>query len=243
MEPAGIEPATSDLPDRHVVWSIVEDHENRDLLFVGTELGLFFTVDGGLNWIQLKSGAPPAAFRDLVIQRRESDLVAATFGRGLYVLDDYTALRHLTAENLSQDASLFRPRDALVYNELRYIVAAFGNTTMPNPPFGATLSYYLSEGFASDDNGKIVLSIRDTRGEPVRQITGPTTSGLHRVQWDLRRDPKLADNGEPEPRSRRGGQPSGPLVEPGTYMVTLIRVIDGKETVLGKTQAIRVRPL
>ena len=232
----------SDLPDRHVVWSVVEDHENPDLLFVGTEFGLFFTVSGGRSWIPLKSGAPTAPFRDLVIQRRESDLVAATFGRGFYVLDDYSALRDLTAKNLSRDALLFPPRDALVYNELGYIVAAFGNTTMPNPPFGATLSYYVSEGFAADNDGKIVLSIRNTRGEPVRQIAGPTTPGLHRVQWDLRRDPERADD-EAKTRSRRGGKQSGSLVEPGTYMVTLIKITDNQETVLGKTQTIRVKSL
>lgn len=235
----------SNLPDRHVVWSIVEDHGNRNLLFVGTEFGLFFTVDGGQRWIQIKNGDPTIPFRDLAIQRRNNDLVAATFGRGFYVLDDYTALRYLTRKTLSQEASLFRPSGARLYNELGYVVAAFGNFTTPNPPLGATLSYYLREGLAQDDNHKIVLVITDAQGKPVRQINGPTTPGLHRVQWDLRRGPQSAGDRESEPRggrSRRGRQ-SGPFVEPGRYTITLTKVIDGEETVLGKSQTAQVRPL
>ena len=236
----------SNLPDRHVVWSIVEDHGNRNLLFVGTEFGLFFTVDGGQHWIQLKNGAPTIPFRDLAIQRRENDLVAATFGRGFYVLDDYTALRYLTPKTFEQEASLFRPTGARVYNELGYIVAAFGNFTTSNPPFGATLSYYLSEGLAQDDNHKIVLAITDARGKPVRQINGPTTPGLHRVQWNLRRAPQSAGDRESEPRgrrSRRRGRQSGPLVEPGGYTITLTKVVDGSKTILGESQTIQVKPL
>ncbi len=91
-------PITADLPDRHVTWSIVEDHESANLLFVATELGLFFTVDGGGHWIQFTGGVPTVAFRDLEIQRRENDLVAASFGRGFFILDDYSPLRHVSAE-------------------------------------------------------------------------------------------------------------------------------------------------
>ena len=230
----------SNLPDRHVVWSVVEDHENPDLLFVGTEFGLFFTIDGGGRWAQVKNGAPPAPFRDLTIQRRENDLVAATFGRGFYVLDDYTPLRHLTAETLAKDVSLFPTRDAFVYHEFRYIVAAHGNTTMPNPPFGTALHYYLGKDFKTD--GKVVLSIADTRGEPVRRIDGPTTPGLHRVQWDLRRDPPSKDEEEDQAGDKRS-QRTGPLVEPGTYLITLTEIMDGEEAVLDRMQTIRVRSL
>lgn len=235
----------SNLPDRHVVWSMVEDHGNRDLLFAGTEFGLFFTVDGGRHWIQLKSGSPTIQFRDLAIQRREDDLVAATFGRGFYVLDDYAALRGLTPKTLVEEGSLFPPRAAHAYNELGYVVAAFGNATASNPAFGATLSYHLRDGFAQDDNHKVVLAITDAQGRPVRQITSPTTPGLHRVQWDLRRSPQSAGDSESESRGGRSGRrrQSGPLVEPGKYTITLTKIVDGKETALGETQTIRVKPL
>jgi hypothetical protein len=235
----------SNLPDRHVVWSIVEDHKQRNLLFAGTEFGLFFTVDGGLHWIQLKNGVPTIQFRDLVIQRREDDLLAATFGRGIYVLDDYTALRYLTPQTLEREGSLLPPRAAVVYNELRHAVAAFGNFTTPNPPFGSTLSYYLSERSARDNNCRVVLVITDAQGQPVRRIVGTATPGLHRVQWDFRRSPKSAGDKELEFRGGRSGRQrqSGALVEPGNYTITLIKIVDGKETVLGETQTIRVRPL
>ena len=235
----------SNLPDRHVVWSIVEDPKQRNLLFAGTEFGLFVTVDGGLHWIQLKNGVPTIQFRDLAIQRREGDLVAATFGRGIYVLDDYSALRFLTPKTLAQEAALLPPRAAVVYKELGYAVAAFGNFTTPNPPIGATLSYHLGEGFAEADNGKVMLVITDAQAKTVRQITGPATPGLHRVQWDLRRTRESTADTEPQARSGRSGRrgQSGPLADPGTYTITLTRIVDGKNTTLGEPQTLRIKPL
>ena len=82
-----------DLPDRHLVWRVVQDHVKPDLLFAATEFGIFFTVDGGARWVKLTGGVPTISFRDLAIQRRENDLVGASFGRGFFVLDDYTPLR------------------------------------------------------------------------------------------------------------------------------------------------------
>ena len=82
------------LPERHIVWRIVQDHVNPRLLFAGTEFGVFFTIDGGEKWVKLAGGAPTISFRDLVIQKRENDLVAASFGRGFWILDDYTPFAH-----------------------------------------------------------------------------------------------------------------------------------------------------
>lgn len=221
---------------------------NKDLLFVGTEFGLFFTVDGGRHWVQLRNGAPTVTFRDLEIQRRENDLVAATFGRGFYVLDDYTALRYLTSETLAHEGSLFPPRDAHVYNELGYVAAVFGNFTTPNPPFGAMLTYYLREGLPQGDGYRIVLTITDAKGESIRQITGPTTAGLHRVVWNLRGAPQSVEEehdrgNQRASRDRRRGRQSDPLVKPGKYTITLTKVVDGEETVLGEPQTIEVKPL
>jgi len=225
------------LPDRHVVWSVVEDHVNPELLFAGTEFGLFFTVDGGLHWVPLREGAPTAQFRDLTLQRRENDLVCATFGRGFYLLDDYTPLRYLDPRTLAQKVSLFPPRDARLYDEVGYVAAAFGNFTTPNPPFGAMLHYYLREELTQSDSDKIVVAIKDAKGETVRRITGQTTAGLHRVVWDLRRSPQ-------EQESRRGRRRSRPgaLVEPGEYTISLLQVVDNQETIAGKSQTIQVKP-
>src|SRR4030095_15359042 len=102
---------SGNLPPRSGVWSIVQDHVNANLLFAGLELGVWFTIDGGQNWIQLKAGIPTIQARDLVIQKRENDLVVGTFGRGAYILDDYSPLRDLTPQALTEEARLL-PRGA-----------------------------------------------------------------------------------------------------------------------------------
>ncbi len=104
--------------------------ENGDLLVAGTEFALFFTVDGGRQWTELR-GAPTIAFRDLEIQKREGDLVAATFGRGFFILDDISPLRQLKPPMLSREGVLFSPRRALAYNEIGYVGAIPGNETTP----------------------------------------------------------------------------------------------------------------
>ncbi|MGB6337808.1 MAG: glycosyl hydrolase, partial [Thermoanaerobaculia bacterium] len=140
-----------DLPDRHVLWSIVEDHVQPGLLFAGTELGLFFTFDGGSQWIELEGGMPTVAIRDLEIQQRENDLVAASFGRGFLILDDYTPLRHITPEVLEQEAVLFPVKKTWMYLQSRPLgwgekaVQGHGYFTAPNPPFGAVFTYYLRD--------------------------------------------------------------------------------------------------
>jgi len=142
---------TTGLPPRHIVWRVVQDHVNAKLLFAGTEFGLFFTIDGGESWNRLSGGLPNIPFRDLTIQRRENDLIGATFGRGFYILDDYTPLRSLTPETLTREAALFPVRKAWWYVERRTMgggeKASQGDAffTAPNPPFGAVVTYYLRD--------------------------------------------------------------------------------------------------
>jgi len=144
---------SGDLPDRHIVWSIEEDPVRPELLFVGTEFGIFFTIDGGQHWIQLKSGLPHIPFRDLEIHHREVDLVGASFGRGFFVLDDYSPLREVTSELLEKEAHLFAVKKALLYVQTSPLGGGEkGNQggalyTAPNPPYGAIFTYYLKEGF------------------------------------------------------------------------------------------------
>jgi photosystem II stability/assembly factor-like uncharacterized protein len=139
------------LPKNQPVWAIAEDHVNPNLLFVGNEFGLFFTVDGGQKWVQLKGGLPTIQVRDLSIQKRENDLVVGTFGRGIYVLDNYTSLRQVTAETLRQEAQLFPVKDALLYIQAQPIglrgKAFQGESyfTAENAPFGTTFNYYLKD--------------------------------------------------------------------------------------------------
>lgn len=135
------------LPERGSVYAIAEDTVNPNLLFIGTEFGIFFTVDGGTKWIQLKSGLPTIAVRDIAIHKREHDLVIATFGRGFYVLDDYSPLRAVKTETLAQDSNLFPVKDALMYVRSSATVGSQGASTYyaQNPAYGATVTYYLKE--------------------------------------------------------------------------------------------------
>lgn len=142
---------TTGIPARHLVWRVVQDHVNPKLLFAGTEFGVYFTIDGGATWSRLTGGMPKIPVRDLAIQRRENDLVCATFGRGFYILDDYTPLRVLTAEALSREAALFPVRKAWWYVQRRAMggggKASQGDAffTAPNPPFGAVFTYHLKD--------------------------------------------------------------------------------------------------
>jgi len=138
------------LPANWPVWGIAEDHVNSNLLFAGTEFGLFFTVDGGQKWIQLRGGLPTIQVRDIAIQRRENDLILGTFGRGIYILDNYAPLRLITPELLKGD-TLFPAKDALMYIQSQPL-GGRGKSfqgesfyTAENPPFGATFTYYLKE--------------------------------------------------------------------------------------------------
>ncbi len=149
-----------DLPDRHLVWRVVQDHVKPDLLFAGTEFGIFFTIDGGRRWVKLGGDVPTISFRDLAIQRRENDLVGASFGRGFYVLDDYSALREVSEEALAKEAALFPARKAWWYVE-RDPLGESGKAsqgasyfTAPNPPFGAVFTYHLADDIRSREKAR-----------------------------------------------------------------------------------------
>jgi len=267
-----------DLPDGQVVWALEQDGKNGQLLFAGTEFGLFFTVDGGSHWIQLKGGMPTIAVRDLEIQRRENDLAVATFGRGFYVLDDYTPLRTVSKELMEGNAVLFPVKDALLYIERPSRKDSRGDSffTTPNPPFGAVFTYYLKDGVktraelrhdaekdaekagktppyptydelrAEDEEvePQIVLTVTDEDGQVVRRVTGDRTKGFHRVAWDLRWPAATPVDLTPKTDLAPWETPDrGPLVVPGTYTVTLDKIVDGVVTPLADPQKVRVMPL
>ena len=140
---------SGDLPKRTLVWRLVQDHVNKNLLFAATEFGVYVSLNGGEQWQKLP-GTPTISFRDLVIQKRENDLVAASFGRGFYVLDDYSALREMTEENIKEEGTLFAPRDAKWYVPRSNV----GNTGADyyfakNPEFGAVFTYHLSKKYTT----------------------------------------------------------------------------------------------
>ena len=150
----------ANLPERGSVYAIAEDPEVANLLFVGTEFGCFTTLDGGQYWQKLSKGLPTIAVRDINIQEREKDLVLGTFGRGFYILDDYSALRELSNELLEKEAHIFPVSEALQYESYSPIAASktiswlgpkgFQGETYylgENPPFGAAFTYFLKEKY------------------------------------------------------------------------------------------------
>ena len=174
------------LPARHLCWRLVQDHERAELLFLGTEFGVFFSVDTGDHWVKLTGGTPNIPFRDLAIQRRESDLVGASFGRGFWILDDYSPLREVSTEVLElfsvRDADWYVPRPTLggggkASQGDSYYVAE-------NPPFGATFTYYLREGLKSRKAAR-----QEAEGKIAEEGGDTPTPG-----WDVLREEELAPN-------------------------------------------------
>lgn len=159
---------SNNIPDRTLVWRVVQDHVKPGLMFAATEFGIYFTINGGGRWIKLTGGVPTISFRDLAIQRRENDLVGASFGRGFYILDDYSPLRYVSEEELNKEASLFPTRKAWWYKQRPVI--SYGEKgsqgasffTAPNPPFGAVFTYYLKNGLET---------IKDKRSQKEKELT------------------------------------------------------------------------
>ncbi len=138
--------AATGLPENGTVHTIAQDVVKENLLFAGTEFGVYFSINAGLNWVQLKAGIPTISVRDIAIQARESDLVLATFGRGFYILDNYAPLRELTESTPTTDNKLFPVKNALIYMQIGKIYGQ-GATYYgaKNPEYGATFTYYLKE--------------------------------------------------------------------------------------------------
>jgi photosystem II stability/assembly factor-like uncharacterized protein len=242
---------TGNLPDRHDVWSVIQDHVNGDLLFAGTEFGVFTSVDGGQRWVQLKGGMPVIQVRDMAVQKRENDLVLGTFGRGFYILDDYSPLRELTPQALSEDVRLFPVRDAYIHNQLGMappgtagIGPMSGNWIAPNPPYGAVFTY--SVNASVPDAEKLVLNISDDTGRQIRRLDLDKASGLRRIAWNLRGEAppqNPADQGRGGFGGGRGGGNQGPVVAPGRYRATIARVAGDKATPVGAPQSFSVLPI
>jgi photosystem II stability/assembly factor-like uncharacterized protein len=244
---------TGNLPDRHDVWTILQDHINGDLLFAGTEFGLFVSVDGGGRWVQMKGGMPVIQVRDMAFQKRENDLVLATFGRGFYVLDDYSALRELTPASLAEAAQLYPLRDAYLFTPKGSAPAGSagigtlsGNTTFDNPPMGAVFTYSVGQAIPGD--AKLVLTITNEQGQQVRRMDVEKEQGLRRVVWNLRGDPPAQGTGRgaaPAAQQFFGGRGGGggPIASPGLYTAQLGRQVGDKVEPVGKVQTFRVTPI
>ncbi len=216
------------LPKGWTVHVVREHPKNTSLLFVGTENGLWASWDRGGQWVRLKGKLPMVPVFDLQIHPREDDLIVGTHGRGIFILDDASALAALNPDALAADVRLFDARPGTEYRVYNHK----GNTghkafLAPNPPDGVIVTYALKAKPAEKDDVKIV--VKDASGAAVRELKGSKDVGLNRASWDLRHEPPVKrDPGEDAGRSPSAilpegffGPPRGPFVPPGTYTVTV----------------------
>lgn len=252
------ESVTGDLPERETVYALAEDHELKDLLFVGTEFGAYWTLTGGEKWHKIK-GLPTIAVRDVQIQRRENDLVMATFGRSFYILDDYELMRQVDQGALGADAHIFPIEDALLYPTRSRGTGSQGQTfySADNPPYGAVINYHVKEDLpkglkeqrrdrakgdpsyyptidelrAEDEEQPDArrLVIRDAAGRVVTRMSASGSKGTHRATWDFG-----VDGSGPI----AGGR--GYTAAEGTYTAEMVQVVGGVSTRLGEPREFRV---
>ncbi len=180
---------TTNLPANGPVLAVAEDHVDPKLLFVGTEFGAYFSNDGGKKWIKFKS-LPTIAVRDIAIQKRENDLVLATFGRGFWILDDYSALRSLP-QSIGQKAALFPVKDAKLYIEERNNGSKKGHLgesfyQADNPPFGATFTFYQKEKLKSLKDVRQDKEKKAEKASGNAKLSGPYASMQYPTAEELR---------------------------------------------------------
>ncbi len=211
---------SADLPSLGYLHVVREDLENKNLLFVGSEFGLFLSFDGGKNWIAYRNGFPTVAVRDIQIHPRERDLLIGTHGRGLWILDDIRPLEQLTPDVLDSDCVLFEIRPATLYSsKSSSMYSGPHEYSAPNPPFGAGISYYLKAKPRAVD--KFSMSVRDSEGREVSLLRTTRNEGLNRIFWNLREQRSLSPEPAMSQRGRGRGFSGGSFVLPGDYTVVL----------------------
>jgi photosystem II stability/assembly factor-like uncharacterized protein len=210
---------------------IREDPVRRSLLYLGTENAIYVSFDEGENWQPLQNNLPAAPVYWITVQEHFNDLVIATYGRGFWILDDITPLRELTPQVLSSDVHLSPPRATYRLREITAPASLANDATVgENPPYGASINYYLKAAPA----GNVTITISDQKGQPVRTLTGTKPPGLNRVYWDLRYEPSkevrlrtsplYAADVQVGPEGWRPAPGAGRLsilAPPGTYTVQL----------------------
>lgn len=259
-----------DLPNKLLIWRLVQDHIKKDLLFAATEFGVYFTSNGGKNWVELEGGMPTIPIRDITIQRRENDLVAGSFGRGIFILDDITPLRNFNESMMSAEATMFPIKTTYWYGQSSR-VGSQGDAEWiaENPPYGANFTYYMADKIKSkkdlrqerekkgdakfpgwealeeeyrEDGPSIVLIIKDANGTVVNTVNGTNKKGFNRINWDLTYPRKSGERLE-TPRGRGGFRRGGVMATPGNFTVTLVKRADGVQTVLQGPESFTVEPL
>ena len=224
--------------------AILEDPVRRGLLYAGTENALYVSFNDGELWQPLQTNLPHAPVYRLVIQEHFNDLVVSTYGRGFWILDDLSPIQQLTPEVMASDAHLFRPRAGYRFRNIPGQASTSNDPTVgENPPYGASINYWLKAAPAGD----VTITIQQPNGQTVRTLRGTKNAGVNRISWDLRNEPTkesrmrvkplYADWVEvpPEGRAAPGLGRFSVLMPPGTYTVKLS--VGGREF----TQPLEVR--
>ena len=200
---------TGNLP-QEIIYIIFEDRKNPDLLFTGTDIGVFVTIDGGKEWVRFKNNMPTNPVFDLLIHPRENDLVVGTYGRGFYVTD-ISPLQELSEKVMAEEAYLFavEPKIQWIYGNWG---GHFGQRQFiaPNETPGMVIYYYLKK----DVSEKVQITIMNSMGEEIKKLGGKQKAGLHKIVWNMRKQAPKRQAGQP--RASRT-----PLVSPGEYAVIL----------------------
>jgi photosystem II stability/assembly factor-like uncharacterized protein len=264
---------TGNLPVRGSVYTLKQDHVNPKLLFCGTEFGVFFTIDGGEKWVAIKSGLPTISIRDMEIQRRENDLVLATFGRGFYILDDYSPLRDLKPELLETN-HMFPIKKGLMFQTVTPMGVSdrgFQGAnfyTAPNPDYGVTFTFYLKEELKSkkserekkdrerSSGGRDApypswedLKAEDREVGPSRWLTIRDAAGNV-----VRKIPTSTDKGMVRTTwdfrhagggggGRRRSAGAGPIAVPGKYTIEISQMVEGNVTEVLPKVEFEIEPL
>jgi photosystem II stability/assembly factor-like uncharacterized protein len=233
-------PIAKGLPLDQFARVVREDPVNPDVLYAGLEQGIWFSVDRGAHWRSLRLNMPPVSVHDLRVQPETHDLIAGSHGRGLFILDDLTPIEGLRAAEASRVATLYLPRPAYAWYYWWVSQYGAGDTecctptgqfSAPDPPYGATISYYLPHREPHAPS----IEIADANGRSVRTFSGTNTAGINRVSWNLTEMPPIPWHNTGE---WNRGPDDGPAVVPGAYRVR-VRLA---ETTLEQPVEVRADP-
>ena len=255
-----------DVPDRHLVWRFEQDHIRPELLFLGTEFGLFVSVNAGQNWVKMTGGMPVIPVRDIAIQQRENDVICATFGRGFYVLDDYSPLRDVAAVlNATPEAHLFPPRKTAWFRESNLLPVGFlGDSffTAPNPMYGAVFIVYVRESSETSRDRRLAkeraaaATGQDVAVPSFEELAAESAEQPARLALEIR-DPSGALVNRVDCPATQGlhrvawdmtliapiaSSPS-PLVAPGTYAAQLVRTKGDQRETMGESVEVHLEPI
>lgn len=220
---------SSNLPMSSV--QVIREHPRTpSLLFIGNEIGAYYSGNGGKSWSRLQYNLPTVPVHDIRIHPRENDLVIGTHGRGIYIIDDITPLEQLSSLSPSAMMHLFPTKPVTLFNYNNSIpggargAGALGERSFsaPNPPYGSTLTYYVKDSLPK--GRALTLAIYDSIGKRIRDLTVNTKQGMHRATWDLRLGPPYIN---PKATGNRG-QLTGAFVLPGRYVARLM--LAGKDS-------------